>query len=125
MSISAYVRFPKESTAPDTHLTEQCPVSPNCLMMKSYPPSCKNSSLCPELRSQSFPLCLGTGLTQYYAVFIELTKLTNVTRFPHFLLFRKGYNLWKIGVMMSIQIVDRERKPHGRLIALLRSLNKE
>lgn len=55
MSISAYVRFPKESTAPDTHLTEQCPVSPNCLVMKSYPPSCKNSSLCPELRSQSFP----------------------------------------------------------------------
>lgn len=52
------------------------------------------------------PLCLGTGLTQYYAVFMELTKLTNVTCFPHFLLFRKGYNLWKIGVNAE-KITDR------------------
>lgn len=115
-----------ESQQPQTHMwLSKCPVSPNCLMMKSYPPSCKNSSLCPELRSQSFPPLSWHWADTVLRCVYGADKVNKCHSFPS-LSPERGITS---GRLVSIQritwIVDWERKPHGRLIALLRSLNKE
>lgn len=63
-------------------------------------------SLCPELRSQSLPPLSWHRTDTVLRCVYGAEKFTNVTRFPHFLLFRKGYNLWKIGVNAE-KITDR------------------
>lgn len=83
-------------------------------------------SLCPELRSQSLPPVLALG---WHSTTLCLWSWRSSQMSLVFLTFSFSERDITSGRLVSMQrksqIADWERKPHGRLIALLRSLTME